>query len=100
MSARQHTNLNADLAHVLEAAAVRPDAFLDDALPHAILDLLVEQLADDVDVLGKSSAEVNDRQSLQLVDALLPGGLVRAEQHTVEAHSEVFVDHLYGLLGI
>src|SRR6266849_2023483 len=100
MSARQHTNLNADLAHVFEAAAVRPNALLDDALPHAILDLLVEQLADDVDVLGKSRAEVNDRQSLQLVDALLAGGLVRAEQHAVQAHREVLVDDLDGLLGI
>jgi len=98
--ARQHANLDADLTHVLEAAAVRPHPLIDDALPDAVLDLLVEELADDLDVLGKPRAEVVDREAPQLVHAALPGGLVRAEQHGVQAHREVLVDHLDGLLGI
>ena len=51
-------------------------------------------------MLGKSRAEVDDGQALQLIDTALAGGLVRAEQDGVEAHREVLVDDLDGLLGI
>src|SRR5439155_5402505 len=96
----QHAHLDADLAHVPEAAAVRPHALFDDALPDAILDLLVEELAYDADVHGKSGAEVKHGLTPQLIDAALAGGLVRAEQNGVQAHGEVLVDHLDRLLGI
>ena len=83
MRARKDPHLDGDLPHIPETAAVRPHAFLDDPLPDAVLDLLVEQLAEDVDVLGESLAELDDRPLPQLIDSRLASGLVGVESSLV-----------------
>src|SRR5438445_2727856 len=57
---RQHADFDRDLAHVFEAPPVHSNAVLDDALPDAILDGAIEELAQDVAVLGETLAELDD----------------------------------------
>src|SRR6266581_4259660 len=71
MRARKHTDLDGDWAHVLQAAAVDADALLDDALPHTVLKGLVEKLAEDVDVLRETLAELDHRLRTKVVQGAL-----------------------------
>src|ERR1700680_4070953 len=100
MSARKDADLNGDLAHILEAAAIETHTFFDYPLADAILELLVEELAEDVDVLRKAFAQVGDRLLAQLVGAAFASGLVGAKGSLVEPQRQVLTDHLHHLVGI
>src|SRR6266550_8467119 len=60
VSTRQHADLNRDVAHVLQAAPVDANALFDDPLADPVLERLVEQLAEDLDVLWETFAELED----------------------------------------
>ena len=96
----QHADLDRDLANVLEAAAVDAHALVDDALADAVLELLVEELAEDVDVLGEPLAQLGDRLLAQLVGARLARRLVGSERCLVEAQREVLAHDLDHLLRV
>ena len=100
MRARQHAHLDADRANVFQAAAVDANALFDDTLPDAVLQRLVEELADDVRVVGKTLAQLEDRPRPQLVDAVLAGLLIGAVEDLVEAQREVLAHDLEHVLGI
>src|SRR5207302_2129851 len=89
MSARQDADLDGDLAHIFEAAAVHAHTLLDDPLADAVLELFVEELAQDVGVVGESLPELSDHLFAQLVGARLAGGLVRTEGGAVETEGQV-----------
>src|SRR5712691_6799139 len=94
MRAWQHPDLDGDLTHVPEAAAIRAHPLFDDPLAHAVLDLLVEQLAENVRVFREALAQLGDGALAQLVDSGLAGGLVRIEGGLVEPKGEVLAHHL------
>src|SRR5260370_28797614 len=94
MRAWQDPDLGGDLAHVLEVAAIRAPPLFDDALAVTVLDLLVEQLAEDVGVLREALAQLGDGALAQLVDRGLAGGFVRIERRRIEPKGEVLAHHL------
>src|SRR5260370_28400508 len=94
MRAWQDPDLGGDLAHVLEVAAIRAPPLFDDALADTVLDLLVEQLAEDVGVLREALAQLGDGALAQLVDRGLAGGFVRIERRRIEPKGEVLAHHL------
>src|SRR5258708_37727587 len=59
--ARKHPDLDGDVAHVLEAAAVDANPLYHDSLADPVLERLVEELAEDLDVLMEPLAELDDR---------------------------------------
>ncbi len=69
MRSRQHADLDRDRAYVFETPAVHADPVLDHALAHAVLDRLVEELADDVRVVGESFPELEDGSPPKLVQS-------------------------------
>src|SRR5260370_4660226 len=94
MRAWQDTDLDGDLAHVLEAAAIRAHPLFDDALADTVLDRLGEQLVEDVGVLREALAQLGDGALAQLVDRGLAGGFVRIERGRIQPKGEVLADHL------
>ncbi len=100
VGAGQHANLDGDVAHVLEAAAVDANPFLHDTLADAVLQRLVEELAEDLCVLREPLAELDDRLPAQVIDVGLARGLVRLVQDLVQAQGQVFANDLDHLLGI
>src|SRR5437870_288705 len=98
----QHADLDGDRAHVLEATTVDAHALFDDALPDAVFHRFVEELADDVGVLGETLAQLDDRLGAEIVHGVLAALLVSAVHDLVEAQGEVFthdLDHLLGVAG-
>src|SRR5438132_118171 len=85
MSARQDADLDGDLAYIFEAAAVHAHTLFDDPLADAVLELFVEELAQDVGVVGESLPELGDHLFAQLVSARLASGFVSTEGGAVEA---------------
>src|SRR5438445_9780344 len=97
---RQHPDLDGDSAYVLQATAVDTDALVHDALPHAVLDRVVVELAEDVDVLRETLAELDDGLATKVVEGALARRLVRAVKHLVEAQREVLANDLEHLLRV
>src|SRR2546429_7975453 len=89
MSARQDADLDGDLAYIFEAAAVHAHTLFDDPLADAVLELFVEELAQDVGVVGESLPELGDHLFAQLVGARLASGFVSTEGGAVEAEGQV-----------
>src|SRR5438093_13607023 len=83
---------------MLGAAAVHAHTLLDDPLADAVLELFVEELAQDVGVVGESLPELGDHLLAQLVGARLASGFVSTEGGAVEAEGQVFA-HDLGYLG-
>ena len=100
MRSRQDAHLDGDRPHVLQATTVDAHPLLDDALPNPILQCLVEELADDVRVVRKTLAKLEDRPSSQLVQTVLTGLLVGAVEDLVEPQGEVFAHDLEHVLGV
>ena len=100
MSARKDANLDGDLANVLEATTVDPHALFDYPLAHAVLELLVEELAEDVDMLRESLTELRDGLLAQLIGGSFARCLVGTERCLVEPQREVLAHDLDHLLGI
>src|SRR6266480_4945520 len=97
---RQHAHLDGDRPHVFQATTVDTHPLLDDALPNAVLQGLVEELADDVRVVRKTLAKLQDRPSPQLVETVLAGLLVGAVKDLIEAQGEIFAHDLEHVLGV
>ncbi len=96
----EHADLHGDVSHILETPAVDADSLFDDPLADPVLERFVEELADDLRMLGKPFAKLDDGPPAEVVDVGLAGRLVRLVEHLVQAQREVFADDLDHLLGI
>jgi len=97
MRAWEDADFDCDLADVLQAATIDSHALIDDPLANPVLELLVEELAEDVDVLWESLSELGDGLLAQLVGSGFARCLVGTERCLVEPQCEVLahdLDHL------
>src|SRR4029077_7584496 len=99
MGPRQNADLAADLADLVGAPPVGPDALVEDGGAHRLLELRLERLRDVAARIGKALLEGANRLVLQLVERGLARGLVRVACGPRDPLGHVLVHGVDDVLG-